>query len=128
MVVIKKVFSGRLNEYANIINSGQRTSHLVERHERVRKYKELGLLSTNFIDGFVVDKDHDNGVELHLINNNGLIYIMNARTKKLITVLGARPMQIQRYYNDLGLPINAGVQAIINRAGQNVNKYNINAF
>ena len=44
-----------------------------------------------------VDKGHPNGAELHTITTNGIIIIKNARTKKMITKLIARPNQIRRY-------------------------------
>lgn len=44
-----------------------------------------------------VDKGHPNGAELHTITTNGIIIIRNARTKKMITKLIARPNQIKRY-------------------------------
>lgn len=50
------------------------------------------------MDFFWVDKDHPNGPEIHVIYDNALIYIYNERTKKLITILIARPGQITRYY------------------------------
>ena len=45
----------------------------------------------------IVDKGHDNGEEIHVIYNNGVIKIYNARTHKFITVLIAREPQIERY-------------------------------
>lgn len=52
----------------------------------------------NIIDVFVVDKGHPNGVEIHSITDNAIIIIQNYNTKKLVTMLIARPQQIKRYY------------------------------
>ena len=54
------------------------------------------------IDGFVVDKGHPNGVEVHSITDKGIIIVHNYRTGKLVTKLLARPQQIKRYYEQTG--------------------------
>jgi hypothetical protein len=79
------------------------TAHLSERQPRIKAYENLGLLSDEFIDGFVVDTCHPAGLEVHLINKNGLIYIYNRDSKRAITILGARPGQLKRYYKALGI-------------------------
>jgi hypothetical protein len=56
----------------------------------------------NIIDGFIVDKGHKNGAEVHSITDNGIIIIENYHTGKLITKLIARPHQIIRYYESTG--------------------------
>ena len=45
----------------------------------------------------VVNKGHKNGNEIHVIFNNGIIKVYNARTRKFITVLIARVPQVERY-------------------------------
>jgi predicted type IV restriction endonuclease len=77
------------------------TSHSNNNYKRYEVYKYI--LSTNFIDCFIVDKGHPNGLEVHCINEYGLIYIYNLSSKKLITILHPRPRQIKRYYIALGL-------------------------
>lgn len=54
------------------------------------------------IDGFVVDKGHKHGLEVHSITNNGVIIIHNLVSGKLVTKLLARPNQIKRYYESTG--------------------------
>lgn len=54
------------------------------------------------VDGFVVDKFHPMGEEVHSITENGVIIIHNLKTGKLITKLLARPQQIMRYYESTG--------------------------
>lgn len=46
---------------------------------------------------FIVDKGHPNGSEAHFIFDDAAIEIRNLETKKLITILFARPGQIKRY-------------------------------
>lgn len=50
------------------------------------------------IEGFVVDRGHKHGTEVHSITDTGLIIIHNYRTNRLVTKLIARPQQIARYY------------------------------
>ena len=52
----------------------------------------------NIIDGFIVDKGHKDGAEVHSLTDTGLIIINNLQTGKMITKLIAKPKQIMRYY------------------------------
>lgn len=54
----------------------------------------------NIIDRFIVDRGHPNGAEIHNVTDTGIIIIQNLKTKKLVTMLIARPNQIKRYYED----------------------------
>ena len=45
----------------------------------------------------IVDKGHENGAEVHVIYNNGIVKVYNANTHKYITMLIAREAQIERY-------------------------------
>lgn len=54
---------------------------------------------------FIVDTGHPNGPEIHTITEKACILIQNINTRKLITVLNARPGQITRYWHNLGLEI-----------------------
>lgn len=45
----------------------------------------------------IVDKGHKNGMEVHVIYNNGIVKVYNANTHKYITILIAREAQIERY-------------------------------
>ena len=54
------------------------------------------------VDGFIVDKGHKKGLEVHSITDKGIIVIHNLHSGKLITKLIARPQQIKRYYESTG--------------------------
>lgn len=95
MKVIKTMY---FNDYNKL-----ETKHKNERSKRLESYQEL--LSDKFIKCFLVDKEHDNGLEIHCINEHGLIYIYNHNTKKFITALHPRPSQIKRYYRLLNMEI-----------------------
>lgn len=45
----------------------------------------------------LVNKGHENGAEVHVIYNNGIVKVYNANTHKYITILIAREVQIERY-------------------------------
>lgn len=78
------------------------TNHLtIDRANRVRAIKELIGFGKQ-VRGFKVDNHHRNGAEYHLVTSTALILIFNFRTKKLITILVARPNQIKRYYEAAG--------------------------
>ena len=49
------------------------------------------------IKGAIVDKGHANGLEVHIIYNNGIVKVYNQTTGKYITCLIARLPQILRY-------------------------------
>lgn len=71
-----------------------------DRHRRERLINDLG--DSYIIDGFIVDKGHKNGLEVHSITSNGIIVIHNLESGKLVTKLIARPHQIERYYESTG--------------------------
>ena len=74
------------------------TQHVIQRCERLKIANRL-IQSENakVITIAIVDKGHNNGNEVHVIYNNGVIKIYNANTHKFITVLIARVPQIERY-------------------------------
>ena len=49
-----------------------------------------------------LDRGHKNGSEIHVVTDTAIIKIYNARTKKHVTDLIARPGQIRRVYNAKG--------------------------
>ena len=93
------VVKGRLkNKELDLSNL---TKHIGDRKNRLKTYfkiKEVGEV----YDTFIVDKDHPNGDEIHVLTDTGFILIFNYNTKRFITVLHARPGQLKRYYLNLG--------------------------
>ena len=74
------------------------TQHIAQRCERLQIANRLiQCESAKVIKIAIVDKGHDNGEEIHVIYNNGVVKIYNAHTHKFITVLIAREPQIERY-------------------------------
>ena len=74
------------------------TSHVVNRSKRLQIAQRLiNEESAKVVRIAVVNKGHQNGNEVHIIYNNGIIKIYNANTHKYITMLIAREAQIERY-------------------------------
>lgn len=72
----------------------EKTLHTEERAKRARLVAKLGGVP---VYSFLVDKDHEHGLEVHTILDSGVIVIGNYRTYRLVTWLIARPAQIKRY-------------------------------
>lgn len=72
-----------------------------QRNER-EKFIEEHLGEGHIIDGFIIDKGHPKGAEVHSITDNGIIIVHNLLSGKLVTKLLARPHQIIRYYEHTG--------------------------
>ena len=78
-----------------------------EHFNKERRYRLKHLdLSAKPVNGFIaiIDKHHINGAEIHALYSDGSIRIYNLNTKKLITVLIARPNQAKRLNPEIKLP------------------------
>ena len=74
------------------------TAHGATRSKRLQIAERLIYEeSAKVIKIAVINKGHKNGNEIHVILNNGIIKVYNARTHKFITVLIARVPQVERY-------------------------------
>ena len=84
--------------YMDNFTAGGKTSHAVNRSKRLQIAERLIYEeSAKVIKIAVVNKGHENGNEIHIVYNNGVVKIYNERTRKFITVLIARVPQIERY-------------------------------
>lgn len=74
------------------------TEHFTK--ERLGRLKETEkIVGVSYpVDVFWVDKGELNGYQLHVICSNGLCFVFNERTRKLITVLILRQAQYRFYY------------------------------
>ena len=74
------------------------TQHIVNRSKRAQIAQRLiNEECAKVYKIAIVDKGHENGAEVHVIYNNGIVKVYNARTHKYITILIARLPQILRY-------------------------------
>lgn len=74
------------------------TSQRLDRERFIEEYLGEG----HIVDGFIIDKGHPHGAEVHSITDNGIIIVHNLNSGKLVTKLLARPQQIKRYYEHTG--------------------------
>lgn len=82
---------------------GEKTSHVSDRSSRIEKYAKYDL--GEVFDCFIVDTGHKCGLEIHSITDTGFIFIQNKNTRRLVTVLAARPGQILRYYKNTQMSV-----------------------
>ena len=88
------ILKGYLTRFQPLAN----TQHVIQRCERLRIANRLIQSErAKVLTIAIVDKGHNNGNEVHVIYNNGVVKIYNANTHKFITVLIARIPQIERY-------------------------------
>ena len=84
--------------YMDSFTACGKTSHAVNRSKRLQIAERLIIKeSAKVVKIAVVNKGHKNGNEIHVIFNNGIIKVYNARTRKFVTVLIARVPQVERY-------------------------------
>lgn len=81
---------------------------MISKHYKTERYKREKFIKKyihndgRIVDGFVIDNGRKEGLEVHLITENGIIVIHNMFSGKLITKLVAREKQIKRYYEMTG--------------------------
>ena len=84
--------------YMDSFTACGKTSHALNRSKRLQVAERLIIEeSAKVVKIAVVNKGHENGNEIHLVYNNGVVKIYNANTRRFITVLIARVPQIERY-------------------------------
>ena len=74
------------------------------RFDKALKYNKTDGRQAPFDRIFRVDKNHENGIELHCVTKNGIIFILNEekfinREDCIVTVLFARVNQAKRLYD-----------------------------
>lgn len=93
----------RMLEKPMSFERAQRTGHM--RNDRTSRIDAAVDGAGEPLYSFLVDTGHPNGDEIHTVTERGLIIIQNARTKRIVTFLFARPKQITRYWEYLGLDL-----------------------
>ena len=84
--------------YIETFKAGGNTSHALNRSKRLQIAERLIIEESAKVAKIaVVNKGHKNGEEIHVVYNNGVVKVYNARTRKFITVLIARVPQVERY-------------------------------
>lgn len=98
-------YEGEITEYDGVFDLRRATSHMREA-EHLRRFKLAYSLckveKARPLRGFEWDRGHENGAEIHWVMDNGVIFVVNKRTGKFVTVLIGRPAQVKRYYEAIG--------------------------
>ena len=92
--IVKKL---NVKEAIKIVKDAQRTEHSKERLTRMEVYNSLFNKNTESIGLFEVDKGHENGKEYHIVYNNRVTKVYNAKSGRFITCLFLRDAQVTRY-------------------------------
>lgn len=83
---------------ANMIDVNINTNHISDRTKRIAKINELIRTENGkVIDAYEVNTGHENGNEIHIVYNNGVVKIYNKNSRKYITAIVAREPQMERY-------------------------------
>ena len=102
--VIERKVGGNLDAFRRELGRLRESGHFHrDRHERI-------------IRQCLVDTGHRAGCEVHVLTSTGIVFVFNAHSRKLITVLVARPGQVARYYEPFGEDV---PDWLMNRAYEN---------
>lgn len=108
--------------YINNFTTCGKTSHVVKRLKRLQIAERLiNEESAKVCKIAIVNKGHNNGNEVHVIYNNGIIKVYNENTHKFITVLIAREPQIARYEVKITKTMRKKINAHIAKGYNNIN-------
>ncbi len=92
--------------------------HMNDRNNRLETVLKIENKQMKIDKSFLVDKGHKDGQEVHIVTENGIIFIYNfmklftCSQNALVTILIARPNQIERLYTACNLTPN---QEILNK-------------
>lgn len=84
-----------------MVNSTEHMSN--GRSGRVELYREKVRSVGDPAYSFVVNTGHPNGDEVHTITEKAFIVIQNKASGRIVTILAARPNQVKRYWEGLGM-------------------------
>lgn len=114
-ILVKELSLEELKPY---LENTDITMHVQSRIDRIAAYKDLE--NSGIVAGYVIDKGHTNGNEVHIIYHKALIKIYNQNTKKYITPIAARPGQIKRYFGKSPSVYNKVRKEVLHYAWHNV--------
>ena len=100
-----------------MLKASGKSLHMQDRSRAKRIENALRLDSNPEIDRiFLVDKGHRDGMEVHVVTKEGFIYVFNnmklfLRQQALVTILVARPNQVERLYEACRLTVDESIIA-----------------
>lgn len=89
----------QISDFSRFQINGDVTKHYVEKEERLKKY--LPYLTAEPINGFIVDRENNFGLEVHILLASEIVVIYSMNTAKLITVINPQCYQVTRYFKGL---------------------------
>lgn len=92
-------------------------------NDRMKRYRKILSLEKFPVinESFLVDNGHEKGKEIHCVSMHGIVYIYNYNSRKLITMILARPNQIKRLYDSVGK--NVPAEILQEAKKNNIRKY-----
>lgn len=114
--VIERKVGGNLDAFRRELGRLRESGHFHrDRHERIMRIaKTVGF--GHIVRQCLVDTGHRAGCEVHVLTSTGIVFVFNAHSRKLVTVLVARPGQVARYYEPFGEDV---PDWLMNRAYEN---------
>lgn len=114
--VIERKVGGNLDAFRRELGRLRESGYFHrDRHERIMRIaKTVGF--GHIVRQCLVDTGHRAGCEVHVLTSTGIVFVFNAHSRKLITVLVARPGQVARYYEPFGEDV---PDWLMNRAYEN---------
>lgn len=121
--VIERKVGGDTDAFRRALGRVRQSDHFRDerkaRLDRIRRNVGFGEV----VRVCVVDTGHPAGHEVHVLTSTGVVLVLNARTKRLVTMLVARPGQVERYYRPFGEEV---PEALLERAYQNTRVHHWN--
>lgn len=94
------------------------SAHMANNDRNNRRVVAASLdKKAHVVASFLVDKGHKDGQEVHVVTNNGIIYVFNhmklflGAHNALVTILIARPNQVERLFEACGMPVDEAIIA-----------------
>ena len=101
------------------------TKHMMAfRNKRMKAYKKYA--SVKFIKAFICMAGTDNNINIHAINEHGLIYIIDIHSKELVTVIHPRPSQLKRYWIQRDRQVPRPIKEMANECAKRNQKAGLN--
>jgi hypothetical protein len=69
--------------------------------DRMQRRAVYSAVKGAVLGAFIIDKNHEKGLEIHVIFEGAIVEIYNLQSKRFITTLALRKPQVLRYLDDV---------------------------
>ena len=121
-----KVIS-EVSSVESVIAKGHTDHAKYERNDRFSAF-EMCLVKGRPIAGFVVDRKHEKGLEIHIIYSNGLVSILNKDRLRIVTKFCPSPSRMEKYWTNQGKRVPRDLEYILSVCRYNVSMGYNNLF